>query len=90
MGTNWTERRIPSALNRNKNTNINNAEKIGQILRNDYALWVFVCAQGANGGPTPSKLYTIIDTNLAEMDLDSTPPRPSKSGPGTVTIPNIN
>lgn len=90
MGNNWTVPRIPQALERNPISDIDFNEKVGQILRSDYALWVFACFPGASDGSIRSKLYTFIDTQLTNMKLDETPPRPSKSNPSSVKIPPAN
>ncbi|SFQ38733.1 hypothetical protein [Variovorax sp. 770b2] len=79
MGTRWTARRIPQALERqypgakNKPLRI---EKTDAIRDERYASWIFVCLSGSVGSST--KLYVFIDVAASGMDLESKLPKARK------------
>ncbi|AXW24567.1 hypothetical protein [Ralstonia solanacearum] len=75
MGTNWTVRRIPNALERQYGKKSSEARQKGiEIINARYARWIFVCLPGPIGGDgATSKLYVLIDVIATGMDLDSTP-----------------
>ncbi|MBU9578560.1 hypothetical protein KTE26_08910 [Ralstonia mannitolilytica] len=76
MGTNWTVRRIPNALERQYGKKSSEARQKGiEIINARYARWIFVCLPGPIGGDATSKLYVLIDVIATGMDLDSTPPK---------------
>ena len=83
MGADWTEPRIPQALNRQypkaANRDFRQA-KAEQIEDAGYARWIFVCLPGPVG--SNAKLYVLIDVIASGMDLESKRPKPRKS-PGS-------
>ena len=80
MGADWTEPRIPQALNRQypkaANRDFRQA-KAEQIEDAGYARWIFVCLPGPVG--SNAKLYVLIDVIASGMDLESKRPKPRKS-----------
>ncbi|QNK67138.1 hypothetical protein [Variovorax sp. PAMC26660] len=80
MGTDWTEKRIPQALERQYPRAANQQFRKGkekEITNQGYARWIFVCLPGPSGSGT--KLYVLIDVVVSGMDLDSKIPTPRKS-----------
>jgi hypothetical protein len=81
LGTRWTTRRIPQALNRHDPGAKNRAyreTKGREILDVRYARWIFICLPGALGTAS-LKLYVFIDVVAAGMDLESRAPKPRKT-----------
>ncbi|MDH6171038.1 hypothetical protein M2282_006224 [Variovorax boronicumulans] len=81
LGTRWTTRRIPQALNRHEpgaKNRVYRETKGREILDARYARWIFICLPGALGAAS-LKLYVFIDVVASGMDLESRAPKPRKT-----------
>lgn len=80
MGEDWTEKRIPQALERqNPGAKYKPSRKAKEkeITDGGYARWIFVCLPGPVG--SNGKLYVFIDVVASGMDLESKTPKTRKS-----------
>jgi hypothetical protein len=75
MSTKWVEKdRIPNALMRGGMNESDAVKKYKQIQRVGYARWIFMCFPG---GTPSTKLYVLLDVDLAIPEIDSKPTTPS-------------
>ena len=80
MGTKWTEKRIPSALKKDKSKNKKEQkDRMDDIRESGYARWVFICLPGPLGNTAVTKTYIFIDIDASGVDLNSLKPKERKS-----------
>ncbi|MDC6179193.1 hypothetical protein [Ralstonia solanacearum] len=76
MGSRWTVRRIPSALERQYGKkSIEARQKGSEIINGRYAKWMFVCLPGPISRNGATKLYVLIDVVVAGLKLDDALPK---------------